>query len=323
MMKLEKYLFLAYYLPLPLSALKVIVKNDSHPFHSIENLSSKEIQDELEALNEKKGISIRNIDKKCQKAMECINDSTLGKIKQDIQDWGKKKVQLIPYFHGEYPERLKEINTPPKALFLKGNLKLDFSNSISIIGTRKPSNYGKTMAFEIGKKFAERGFVVVNGFASGVDIEAIKGSLKAGGKIVGVFGSGLLKPYPRQNLPFFKKIIKENNGLFLSEQLPDTGINKAALASRNRISSGLTLGSVFIEGTEQSGTRWQYKYAKKQGKMVCVLRPKEHHEQAELPNLIIRTESDVNIINNVEDVDRIIQNLNPNTDKLKTLDDFL
>ncbi len=321
---LENYLFLSQCIPLPLSVLKRIEDNPSHPFHKINILKSQEIKNELINISRSKRINIKNVEEKAENAFKLINNSILDKISKKIEDWKKLGINIITYFEKKFPSRLKTIKNAPKLLFVKGNYEIDYKRAISIIGTRNPSEYGKNMAFKIGKCFAEKGFVIINGFAKGVDIEAIKGALEGGGKIVSVFGSGLLNPYPKENISIFNEILTNNKGFFISEQLPEKSVVKSALATRNRISSALSLGNVFIEASETSGTKWQLKYSKEQSKSIIVLKPKEKIKQSELPRYIINSEKTAYIIETVKDIDQIVESLiNSKSSKETSLTDFI
>jgi len=307
-----------------LSVLKIIEGNLSHPFHEIKELKFQEIKDELVHLNKQKNVQIREIPKRAEHAYDLINDNIFEKISNKLNEWGKIGIIILPYFDNNFPLRLKNIKNPPKLIYLRGNPDIDYKKSISIIGTRNPTEYGKDMAFKIGYRFAKKGFVIVNGFAKGIDIESIKGGLKAGGKVIGVLGSGILKPYPKENSDTFNKILKNNEGFFISEQLPNKNVVKSSLATRNRISSALSLGNIFIEGSIKSGTKWQLKFGKEQKKPIIVLKPKEISKETELPREIIKSEKDVFVIEKIDDVDHIAKSLiKSKKNKTTSINDFI
>ncbi len=323
-LSIQNYLFLSRYMYLPLYALKIIENDPSHPFHDISELKIQIIQNELISIYKKKKISISKISKKARDTFDLLESSIFGKLTENLEKWKDLRIKIVTFFDEKYPINLKCIKNPPQILFLKGENIIDSIKAISIVGTRKPTEYGKKMAFKIGQRFSQKGFVIINGFATGVDIEAIKGGLNAGGRVIGVFGSGLLKPYPKENVPLFNEILKKNKGLFISEQLPDKNVIKSSLANRNRISSALSLGSVFIEGSKKSGTRWQLKYVKEQGKAIIALKPKEILEQAELPRFIIKSEKEARIIENIDDVDYIAETITKSKNSKHTsINDYL
>ena len=305
----QTYLFLSHYLPLPLSALNIIEENPSHPFHKINELKKQEILDILIDINKRKNIIIRNPAEKANKAYDLVKTSIFDKIISNLEKWKELGITIIPYFDDKFPLKLKTIKNPPKTIFTIGLSNFDYSKSISIIGTRKPTAYGAQMAETIGLEFTKRGFTIVNGFANGVDTLAMKGCLKAGGKVIGVLGSGLLNPYPKENVELFHEIINKGKGFFLSEHLPNDPVKKSTLATRNRISSALSIGNVFIEGSAKSGIRYQLKYGKEQKKPIVVLKPKEDNPNATIPNQIITEEKNCFIIESIDDIPPIAEKL--------------
>ncbi len=306
---LENYLFLSKWIPLPLSAIKFIEKDESHPFHNIMDIKKTQIIEELKKLNKQSEISINKLIVKASKIENLIKENIFEKLQENIKRWIANRIQIVTYFDDNYPVRLKTIKNPPKILFARGNYDLITKDAISIIGTRNPTEYGRNMAFKIGLRFTELGFVVINGFAKGVDIEAIKGSLKVGGKIIGILGSGLLNPYPKENVEIFFEVINKGNGLFLSENLPNDPVKKSTLATRNRISSALSIGNMFIEGSAKSGIRYQLKYGKEQKKPIVVLKPKKDNPNAAIPNQIITEEKHCYIIKSIDDIPLIAEKL--------------
>ncbi len=308
-MNLSFYLLLSKYIPLPLSALKIVEKDKDHPFRSLAILTQKEIEQQLIIFNKTPGISIKNIKEKVLKIQNLIQNDFIEKIDGNLNRWNKSGIKIIRYFDNSYPKNLKGIKDAPKIITYQGDFNLYSERSISIIGTRNPTDYGIGMARKIGSRFGELGFLIVNGFAKGIDTHAIKGALAVGGKIIGVLGSGLLHIYPKENKELFFNIVQEGKGVFISEHLPDDTIKKSTLAARNRISSALSLGNIVIEAGKGSGTRWQVEYGKEQGKPIIVLKPKGNYEQAYLPNYIIEHEKNCFIIENIDDVDNIANSI--------------
>jgi len=329
---LENYIFLSSYIPLPLSAIKYIEQDQSHPFHNVSGLKNEEILKELKKLHKINDVSIKKIPLKVQKIENLINNNIFDTIFENLEEWKKLGIKLFTYFDNNYPLRLKSINNPPKIVFTKGNINFDYSKAVSIIGTRNPTQYGSEMAKKIGYRFAKLGFTIINGFAKGVDSASITGGLEAGGKIIGVLGSGLLNIYPKENRELFREIVENERGFFISEQLPNKAVVKSSLATRNRISSALSIGNVFIEGASTSGTRYQLDYGRNQNKPVIVLKPKSNVKQAQLPKDIIRNEKNIFLIENVNDIDNIAKEIinianitkrnRKNNKKQKSITDF-
>ena len=308
-LNLPNYLFLSHCIPLPLSVLKIIEETPSHPFHDIKNLNNQDIESELRNIGNIKRVSIRDIPKKVDNIENLLKTSIFDKISNSLEKWKELEITFIPYFDDKFPLKLKTIKNPPKTLFTIGLSNFDYSKSISIIGTRKPTAYGAQMAEKIGLEFTKCGYTVANGFAKGVDTLAMKGCLKAGGKVIGVLASGLLNPYPKENVELFHEIINNGKGFFLSEHLPNDPVKKSTLATRNRISSALSIGNVFVEGSAKSGIRYQLKYGKEQKKPIIVLQPKEDGPNAFIPNQIITEEKHCFIIESIDDIPLIAEKL--------------
>lgn len=113
-LSIQNYLFLSHCLPLPLSALKIIEENISHPFHQIKELKFQKIKEELINLNKIKNVRIVDIPKRAEKAYNLIDNSIFEKISEKLEEWKKLGVLMIPYFEENFPLRLKSIRNPPK-----------------------------------------------------------------------------------------------------------------------------------------------------------------------------------------------------------------
>lgn len=152
-----------------------------------------------------------------------------------------------------YPERLKSIFNPPCVLYVKGKLPdVDNKICISIVGTRSSTVYGNQMAFDISFELGKADAIVVSGGALGVDGFSHKGALQGGGKTILVLGCGLNYPYLMQHASLRDAVSK--NGAVISEFAPDFPAYNSNFPMRNRIISGLSLGTVIIEAGENSGS---------------------------------------------------------------------
>lgn len=199
------------------------------------------------------------------------SDDKIHQLEEALRQYKEKKVNLVTYFDEDYPEMLKQIGDPPLYLFIKGKIIPKDINSFSIIGTRNPTSYGRIKAREIARDLVDSGFTIISGLARGIDTEAHMGALEAGGRTIAVIGSGILKIYPPENSELADDIFK--NGAIISESFPYESVKKFTLQKRNKLNCGLSRGSIFIEGTESSGTKWQIKYAREQKKPLFGLKP--------------------------------------------------
>lgn len=174
-------------------------------------------------------------------------------------------IGILTYENPRYPEKLKLIKDPPTVLYYIGELP-DFNNtlSISIVGTRKLSEYGKGTAYKIGYELGAADIIVVSGMALGVDSVAACGAINGGGKTVAVLGCGVDIVYPRQHRVLYNQIIK--HGAVISEFAPTTEVRGRNFPIRNRIISGLTSGSLIVECDMRSGAMITARHALEQGR---------------------------------------------------------
>lgn len=165
-----------------------------------------------------------------------------------------------------YPKQLLNISNPPELLYCIGNTALLREIGIAVVGTRRSSPYGRWAAYEIGKKIADCGVVVVSGMAEGIDSQGHLGCLDAGGKTIAVLGTGIDICFPRSNQSLYKRIAE--NGLLVSEYPPGERGKPYYFPARNRIISGLCRAVVVVEGAIKSGSMITADLALSQGRDV-------------------------------------------------------
>ena len=172
----------------------------------------------------------------------------------------------------EYPKKLKEIYEPPLKLFVLGNKKLLNQKSVAIVGCRKPTEYGKTVAFKFSKGISENGINIVSGLASGIDTYAHLGAISPNnyGKTIAVLGNGLDEIYPKRNIELAKKII-QSGGCIITEYQIGIRPEKQNFPRRNRIISGLSKGVLIVEAGEKSGALITADFALEQGRDVFAI----------------------------------------------------
>jgi len=160
---------------------------------------------------------------------------------------------IISFWDKEYPEQLKNIYDPPVLLFVRGKLSPNDNYSIAVVGTRHPTLYGKVNAELFAKEFARRGISVVSGLARGVDTIAHRCTLHHHGRTVAVLGGSIDRIYPGENVSLVETIESKNNGAVISELPMSTPSHPAFFPRRNRIISGISLGTLIIESDEDGG----------------------------------------------------------------------
>ena len=180
-----------------------------------------------------------------------IRQKVSDTVRADLEQVRKNKIRIVTLADSEYPQLLKQIPDPPPYLYIFGELQATAS-SIAIVGSRNATGYGLSTARRLSADLATLGLTVVSGMAVGIDTAAHEGALRAGGKTVAVLGSGLLRIYPRQNTKLAKKIAE--NGAVTTEFASTAEPKAHHFPARNRIISGMSLGTVVVEASRKSGS---------------------------------------------------------------------
>ena len=159
--------------------------------------------------------------------------------------------RVIPWTCVDYPAGLRRLARPPLVLFATGPLAPDRPETVTIVGTRAATEYGRRTARRIAAELADAGWRVASGIASGIDAAAHRGALEAGGESVGVPGSGLDHVYPASNRGLYRDL--EDRGLLISEHLPSVRPAPGLFPRRNRILAGLARAVVVVQAGTRSG----------------------------------------------------------------------
>ena len=203
---------------------------------------------------------------------------------------------------GQFPLFLKEIQNPPKKIFVSGELPADPPEGgikIAVVGTRKATSSGKIFAKKLAKELAENGVIIVSGLALGIDTAAHEGALEARGKTLVVLANGLDKIYPAQNENLAKAIVN-SGGALISEYPTGTPSYPNQFLERNRIISGLCLAAVIIEAPDRSGSLATARFAVEQGREVFVVPGPAGHPNFEGSHKLIR--DGARLISSVQDI---------------------
>lgn len=186
-----------------------------------------------------------------------------------------------------YPKELRKIKNPPKSLYVKGNIKLLDTPCIAIIGTRECTQYGERMAKKFSRELSIQGITIISGMAKGIDSFAHIGSIETTGNTIAVLPSGLNNIYPEENIKLYKDIIK-NNGLIVTEYEENEKENSKRFLERNRIVSGIAIGTLVIEGGYRSGTSVTARLTKQQGKKIFCVPSSLESKKGITPNKLIK-----------------------------------
>lgn len=180
----------------------------------------------------------------------------------------KNDIDYITYLDEAYPNRLKNIDYCPKVLYYKGDISLlKKEKNIAVVGSRKPTTYGKWVTSSLVKDLVENDFCISSGFAGGIDSISHNTAIKNDGKTICVFATSVDKIYPAENRYLYEEVLANGN-LIISENNSLRPAQKKNFALRNRIVSGISKGVLITEAGSKSGTLITAKYALEQGKYI-------------------------------------------------------
>jgi DNA processing protein len=206
---------------------------------------------------------------------------------EEIVAWASHEgCRLVLLGTSEYPPLLSEISDPPLVLYLRGRIEILEKPAVAVVGTRKPTCYGLQMAEGIAADLADHCIVVVSGLARGVDGAAHRGCLGVHGSTVGVLGCGIDVVYPREHRHLTAQVLEQ--GVLVSEFPPGTSPAPQNFPVRNRIISGMALGTVIVEASEYSGSLITARLAMEQNREVFAVPGNITSPQSFGPNFLIK-----------------------------------
>ncbi|WP_249976154.1 DNA-processing protein DprA [Vreelandella olivaria] len=208
--------------------------------------------------------------------------SPLQRLVADTQAWlqGGPNRHLLHRDHPAWPALLNQLPDPPAVLWAQGDLCALEGPRMSIVGTRRPTSEGSGNAHAFAQELARRGWCIVSGMALGVDGVAQHAALTAGGSSIAVLGCGVDIIYPARHRDLYEQLSTAAGGLLLSEHPPGTVARPAFFPRRNRIVTGLSLGTLVVEATEKSGSLVSARLALEQGRELFALPGSLHNVQA-------------------------------------------
>jgi DNA processing protein len=206
---------------------------------------------------------------------------------------------VVMWDHDHYPAMLAELSDAPPLLFVAGNASILEMPQLAIVGSRRASRPGMDTATSFAHSLARGGFCVTSGLALGIDGAAHRGALDAGGATIAVLGTGLQCLYPRRHVALAHEIIA-NGGAVVSELPLDTTPQPSNFPRRNRIISGLSMGTLVVEASPSSGSLITARLALEQGREVYAIPGSIHHPGARGCHQLIR--EGATLVETVEDI---------------------
>lgn len=202
-----------------------------------------------------------------RKAAAAITDPAGERTAGEVIDLCRRRgvTVLAEGKHG-YPPLLSRIADPPGILFLRGTIEPCDSLAVAIVGARHATTYGRKVAWQLAGGLARAGYTVVSGLARGIDAAAHRGALDAGGRTLAVLGNGVLDVYPPEHADLASEVAAR--GAVLGEALPLAAPYPGCFPQRNRVVSGLSLGTVVVEASSRSGALITARIAGEQGREV-------------------------------------------------------
>ena len=223
----------------------------------------------------------------------------------------KYGVEIVTPADAAYPPRLLEPPSHPLALYVKGDASLLSSPCVAMVGTRRSTPYGLEQAFRISRDLAARGWTVLSGLALGIDAQSHRGALDAGGKTVGVIGSGLDRFYPEENRELAREIVAKG-GAVASEFPFGRPPDQQTFPQRNHVVAALARGVVAVEAPHKSGTLITTSLALDMGRVVMAVPGRVDARASGGCNALIR--DGARLVRNAADVEEELSELIPKTE---------
>jgi DNA processing protein len=274
--------------------------------HAIADASAKELC-AVEGIEKKVALSIANFFRDSGPSL------TKRFVDQQLSKLNKVEGRVVTYWDKEYPSNLKRIYDPPPFLFVRGEFAAEDNYSIAIVGTRSPSPYGSKMAERFSTELSRLGIPIVSGLARGIDTEAHIASLKAGGRTLAVIGSGIDVIYPPENKQLFERITE--SGVVVSEFLMGAKPDAGNFPRRNRIISGIALGTIVVETGIEGGAMITASTALDQNRAIFAIPSAVSEKRKSGTNLLIK-EGKAALL---ETIDDILAELQPQLKRLLPL----
>lgn len=219
-------------------------------------------------------------------------------VDMELQKITKTGVRLVTRADADYPENLTHLHDPPPFLYVRGSLIPGDRLAIAIVGSRFASAYGRGVARDLARGLTEKGITVVSGLARGIDAEAHRATIEAKGRTLAVLGSGLNVIYPNEHRLLAMEV--SEHGALLSEFPLGSKPDAVHFPFRNRVISGLTLGTVVVEAAENSGSLITARFALEQNREVFAVPGAITSIRSRGPHKLIK--DGAKLVENIEDI---------------------
>jgi DNA processing protein len=238
------------------------------------------------------------------KLSQAIGRVATADVEAEIELCRRERVAILTPDGAGYPRMLREIHDPPPVLFARGSITSKDSLAIAIVGSRHGTQYGLQQAERLAGSLARAGFTIISGLARGIDAAAHRGALAAGGRTIAVLGSGVLSIYPPEHVELAEEVTAA--GAVISESPPRAQPMTGAFPQRNRLISGLSLGVIVVEASNQSGALITARLAMEQGREVFAVPGRVDNRMAHGCHRLIRDGAKL-----VETAEDVLEELGP------------
>lgn len=201
-----------------------------------------------------------------QTAAAIVTFDEYAAVERQLERADQIGATLITPWDDRFPSRLRQIYDPPALLWMRGTLAKADDRAIAVVGTRRCTDYGRQQAYRFAQELVQHGFTVVSGLAYGIDAAAHRGALEAGGRTLAVLGSGVNRIYPTRHTKLARSVTEQ--GALLSEYPLDAAPDASNFPERNRIVSGMTLGTLVVESHRKGGALITARLAVEQNREV-------------------------------------------------------
>ncbi|ETR71495.1 MAG: DNA processing protein [Candidatus Magnetoglobus multicellularis str. Araruama] len=219
-------------------------------------------------------------------------------MKNEIHRAKQFNINIVCMHDENYPPLLRQIHDPPPILYVYGQL-INTDSCVAVVGSRNSTTYGESFTRSLSRELAENQLTIVSGMARGIDTAAHKGALDANGRTIAVMGCGLETVYPAENKKLFHRIAK-NNGAIISE-FPMRAMPEAYhFPQRNRIISGMSMGTIVVEAGSKSGSLITARLALEQDRQVFAVPGQVNSQMTDGTHRLIK--QGAKLIENAQDV---------------------